>query len=255
MARCVRLRVHALHQSAHAVADLHARRQAGTIPWTDQLSAGTLKHADEQALAALVNLAAIWPGTPRGGLADPQWGLVACPQQPGLTVMQAQTARFREQGPWCVSPHIIPHFSLHSLAGLLSIALQLNGPNLGVGGVAGREAEVFPVAVALLRAGVPGVWLVWTVGWPDERIGTLALAVTLERQSAADRCDPPLPAPCGELHWRLDPSARPHLTWGEALTQSEWAKPSVWDMPGLGSIAWEPTSRVSASDRSNARHG
>lgn len=257
-----RLIVWALHSDQLAIDEIHAGRQSGQLPFTAQLTSSTLKHADDQALAALLGLAAVWPSQSRSGIADPAWGIVACPLQPGYAVMQAQTARFREQGPWCVSPHIIPNFSLHSLAGLLSIALQLNGPNIGVSGVAGREAEVFTVAYALLRAGVPGLWLVWTAALPEDRIGTLAIAVTAGYRTAQAVGDCPayanassdLPAPQGQLQLYLGRPNAGCAAWADCLLQADWTRPHTWDAPGLGSIAWQPASHLYAHTRAEGHH-
>jgi hypothetical protein len=76
--------------------------------------------------------------------------------------------KFREQGAWSVSPHIIPHCTLHSLSGLLSQVLGLHGPNIGAGGKPGGESEALTVAAAWLAADrLPGVWVVLT-GWDVE---------------------------------------------------------------------------------------
>ncbi len=41
---------------------------------------------------------------------------------------------FMAEGVWGTSPHLIPHFALHSASGTISLALGSHGPNLGVGG-------------------------------------------------------------------------------------------------------------------------
>src|SRR5262249_42903991 len=88
---------------------------------------------------------------------------------------------FLAEGVWGTSPHLIPHFALHSASGTISLALGLHGPNLGVGGGLHAAAEGFLTALTWLSSGaVPGVWLVLT-GWSPElvpdRAGGLPMAV------------------------------------------------------------------------------
>jgi hypothetical protein len=100
--------------------------------------------------------------------------------------------RFRDEGVWGVSPHLIPHFALHSPAGTLSLVLGIHGPNLGTGG--GRFCTTDGVLTALswLSSGiVPGVWLVAT-GWAPE-------------MSLADDAQPREDAQCEALALALVP--------------------------------------------------
>jgi hypothetical protein len=76
--------------------------------------------------------------------------------------------RFQDEGVWGVSPHLIPHFALHSPAGTLSLALGIHGPNLGTGGGRFCMTDGLLTALSWLSSGiVPGVWLV-TTGWTPE---------------------------------------------------------------------------------------
>src|SRR5262245_37545525 len=90
-------------------------------------------------------------------------GVVGAPRQPGRAVMARLIREFEAHGAGSVSPLIIPHCSLHSLAGTLSLVLQARRPNFGAGGLPGSEAEALWAACALLAdARTPGVWVVWT---------------------------------------------------------------------------------------------
>ena len=60
---------------------------------------------------------------------------------------------FVAEGVWGTSPHLIPHFALHSPSGTISLALGLHGPNLGVGGGLHAAAEGFLAALTWLAAG------------------------------------------------------------------------------------------------------
>src|SRR5262249_2336298 len=81
----------------------------------------------------------------------------------GRPTMAASLQRFDAEGAWGVSPHLIPHRSLHALSGTVSQALKVHGPNFGVGGGPGCEAELLLAAAALLHGQrLPGVWAVCT---------------------------------------------------------------------------------------------
>jgi hypothetical protein len=124
-----------------------------------------LKHADEQTVVAL---AAVFEAVRSHGLAPPgvpapfrDWGIVAAPRFLGRPLLAAALPRFQNEGAWGVSPHLIPHRSLHSISGTVSQALKVQGPNFGVGGGPGGELEALITAVVLLHdMNLPGVWLV-----------------------------------------------------------------------------------------------
>jgi hypothetical protein len=141
---------------------------AAAFPAT--LSSGVLKQADEQNLCALL---ALKQALQQSGLSADQcanWGLVAVPRSPCRRRVSKALARFREQGAWCVSPHLIPHASLHCASGLFSQALRLYGPNIGAGGVSRTESEGVWAAISLLEGEqLPGVWLILT-GWETETL-------------------------------------------------------------------------------------
>jgi hypothetical protein len=127
-----------------------------------------LKHADEQTVTGL---AAVFAAVRDGGLGDVgfrDWAVLAAPHFLGRSCMAGSLERYRAEGAWGVSPHIIPHRSLHSLSGSVSQALQIHGPNFGVGGGGGGTSEALLAAAALLaRGGGPGAWVVVTAVEPD----------------------------------------------------------------------------------------
>lgn len=143
---------------AAALAEL--RRTTGPVGG-EPLPASFLKHADEQTVAGL---AAVYHAMHEHGLGDTRftdWGVLAAPCLQGRAALAAALLRFRAEGAWGVSPHLIPHRSLHSISGAVSLALRVHGPNFGVGGGPGAAAEVLPAAFALLqRQRLPGVWVV-----------------------------------------------------------------------------------------------
>jgi hypothetical protein len=127
-----------------------------------------LKHADDQTVAGI---AAVLRAVEVHGLhATPfqDWGVVAASRFMGRTALAAALVRFKAEGAWGISPHLIPHRSLHSLSGTVSQALKIHGPNFGSGGGPGSATDALLTAAALLHDGrLPGVWVVLT-GWDPE---------------------------------------------------------------------------------------
>src|SRR5262249_6770324 len=109
----------------------------------------------------------------RYGLTDTpwhDWGVLAAPRFLGRACLAQALQRFALEGAWGVSPHLIPHRSLHSVSGTVSQALGIHGPNFGVGGGPDSAAEGLLAAAALVaEQRVPGVWLVLT-GWDPEPV-------------------------------------------------------------------------------------
>ena len=173
------------------------RRNPGPVHG-EPLPASFLKHADEQTVAGLCS---VYQAIDRAGLQAccfRDWGVVAGPRFLGRPTMAAALQRFAAEGAWGVSPHLIPHRSLHSISGTVSQALRIHGPNFGVGGGPGGTIEVLLAATALLEGKrLPGVWMVLTCldpeSPPDEAgkvaLGTqavgLALALTPIRPSGS----------------------------------------------------------------------
>ncbi len=130
-----------------------------------------LRHSEDQTIVAM---AAIHGTLRRMGHDDPRrlknWGILVSSRFLGRSSLVVALDRFRSDGVWGVSPHLIPHYALHSPAGTLSLALGVHGPNLGVGGGLWSEFEGFLTALTWLKAGiVPGLWLVLS-GWSPELV-------------------------------------------------------------------------------------
>jgi hypothetical protein len=145
------------------------RRRPGPVPegW-DRVPPSLLRYSDEQTI---VGVAAVFEAVARMG-GDPArfegWGAVAAPRYLGRANLALALRRFDAEGVWGTSPHLIPHFALHSPSGTISLALGLHGPNLGVGGGLHSAAEGFMAALTWLATGcVPGAWLVLS-GWSPE---------------------------------------------------------------------------------------
>jgi hypothetical protein len=148
-----------------------SRRAPGPIPesWRP-LSPTLLKTSDDQTVAAvnavLDAIATHHPDVSHDAFAE--WGIVVASRYLGRAQLAVALRRFAAEGVWGVSPHLIPHFALHSPAGTLSVALGSHGPNLGVGGGPGSAMDGALAALTWLSEGrLPGVWLVLTGHEPD----------------------------------------------------------------------------------------
>jgi hypothetical protein len=146
------------------------RQKPGPAP-SVPLPAGLLKHSDDQTVAGVV---AVLQAIASGGLGSTsftEWGVLAAPRFLGRVAMVSLIQRFASEGAWGVTPHLIPHRSLHSLSGTVSQALKIHGPNLGIGGGPGALPEILWTATAMLHGDrLPGAWVVLT-GWTPEPVG------------------------------------------------------------------------------------
>jgi hypothetical protein len=135
------------------------RRQPLPLP-AGEPPASLLKHAEEQTVVALAALAHAIRNHGLEATDFSDWAVLAAPRYPGRAALVPALARFRVEGAWGMSPHVIPHRSLHSLSGTVSHVLKTHGPNFGVAGSPGSCAELFLNAGALLASGqAPAVWV------------------------------------------------------------------------------------------------
>lgn len=147
------------------------RRRPGPVPegW-QRVPPSLLRYADEQTVAgtAAVFAAMEAMATPPERFHD--WGVVAASRYLGRANLAIALRSFMAEGVWGTSPHLIPHFALHSQSGTISLALGSHGPNLGVGGGLHAAADGFLTALTWLATGVvPGVWLILS-GWSPELV-------------------------------------------------------------------------------------
>jgi hypothetical protein len=165
----------------------------------EPLAVSTLKHLDEQTLAVLVALqqaiaeAGLGANLTAGPFRD--WGVVAAPRYLGRAILGPAIARFHAEGAWGVSPHLVPHRSLHAISGTVSQFLKVHGPNFGVGGGPGCETELLLAGLSLLASmQLPGLWLLFSRiepelpsannGRPPPEASCQAIALALVPQSA-----------------------------------------------------------------------
>jgi hypothetical protein len=127
------------------------------------LSLPLLKHADDQTVAGL---AAVFQAIHQHGLGETdfsEWGVVAASSYLGRAALAATLQRMAAEGAWGISPHFIPHHSLHATSGTISQVLKTHGPNFGIEATPGGMALAITVAATLLTGGdLPGLWLVLT---------------------------------------------------------------------------------------------
>jgi hypothetical protein len=161
----------AAHASLRLAADTLAGMRRPPDPRTGEpLPASLLKNADDQTVAALAAVAEAIRAHGLAGFDFRDWAVVAAPRFVGRAAMGHVLHRFRQEGAWGISPHLIPHRSLHAVSGTLSLVLKIYGPNFGIGGGPQAESEGLAVAAALVGSGgLPGVWAVLT-GYDPEAI-------------------------------------------------------------------------------------
>jgi hypothetical protein len=139
-------------------------------PGGEPLAASVLKHFDEQTLAALAACYRAIGDHGLAGMSFADWGVVAVPRFLGRGALAHTLERFALEGAWGISPHLIPHHTLHAVSGALSLALQAHGPNFGIDGSPDGVSQGLLAAAGLLAEGrLPGVWLVLT-GWRPEPV-------------------------------------------------------------------------------------
>ncbi len=225
------------------------RQRPGSIA-AQPLPPSFLKHADEQTVAGIAALISAIDHHGLDARAFGAWGVVAASRFMGRTLLASTLIKFRAEGAWGISPHLIPHRSLHALSGTVSLALKLHGPNFGTGGGVGGAAEALRTAAALLHGGqLPGAWVVLT-GWdPEPATDRQAQVITPDCVcSAIALALVPGTSASGGLTLRVDPAAAephrhdhgplPSFTF-EAMVRaldSPSALPAslLWQLPGGG---------------------
>lgn len=242
------------------------RHDPGPVPG-GPLPASFLKHADDQTVAGL---AAVLRAIDRHGLAGTDfnaWGVLAAPRFLARATVAHAVKRFQLEGAWGVSPHVIPHRSLHSVSGTVSQALKIHGPNHGVGGGPSGAAKAMLAAAAMVGdPRLPGLWLVLT-GWNWEpgledptkpstnghhaTAAVCSAAALALRPAAADECGLVLDIGPGSVDGTHAPHRNGHSRNGHAsrdfsleafLDALEGAKAGAalcWQLPCGGRVGME----------------
>jgi hypothetical protein len=158
---------HALVEAT--LAEIPGLRDASMPEGVPPLPPRFLRHCDEQTVASLRAVLAAIAAHPEPPPSFADYGVVAAPCQAGRIATAQSLAMLRTAGGVAVSPHIVPQCSLHSVAGAVSVALGMHGPNIGVSGGRHAVSEGLFTSLSLLaaHASLPGVWLVVS-GWTQE---------------------------------------------------------------------------------------
>jgi hypothetical protein len=140
---------------------LAALRKNPVVPADKQPASGFLKNSDDQTVLALTAITRAMATLRRPTMAFQDWGVVAAPNLFGRAGIFQSLLGFRRDGAWGVTPHMIPHHSLHAVSGTISQALGLYGPNFGVGGGPHAVAEALLAAATMVSENtLPGLWVV-----------------------------------------------------------------------------------------------
>jgi hypothetical protein len=148
-------------------------RDRATPPQAPALPPRFLRHADEQTVVGVRAVLEAMAAHPTARRSFTDYGVVAAPCRAGRIATAQSLAQARVGGGVAVSPHVVPQCSLHSLAGSVSVACGMHGPNLGSSGGDHAVAEGLFTALSLLageaasEGGAPGMWLV-LCGWDRE---------------------------------------------------------------------------------------
>jgi hypothetical protein len=224
-----------------SAAELAVLRGNPGLPGDRALVPGFLKNSDDQTVLALavISEAINSLGRPTDFYRD--WGIIAAANLFGRSGTFQALLSFRKDGAWGITPHMIPHHSLHAVSGTVSQALQMHGPNFGIGGGPNAAAEALLTAATLISEdNLPGLWVVMTghepeclpsVEYPDAQLATDCLAAAIAVQS-------PISADCASfLHIARAsaPAGWPTITLPDFLAALE-TKRAVghWALPGGG---------------------
>jgi len=198
---------HALVEAT--LAEIPGLRDCSVPEGVSALPPRFLRHCDEQTVVGMRAVLAAIAAHPEPRPSFTGYGVVAAACQSGRIATAQSLAMLCTAGGVAVSPHIVPQCSLHSVAGAVSVALGMHGPNIGASGGQHAVSEGLFTCLSLLAAdaALPGIWLVvssWTqepsldaAGKPDcsplqdSHSGpicrALAVAVTADADAAADK--------------------------------------------------------------------
>jgi hypothetical protein len=154
----------AAHAAVRATPEALAQWRRQPPPISGQpLPASLLKHSEDQTVAAVAALHDAICQQDWSGSSFADWAVLAASNFFGRGGTAHTIQRFSQEGAWGVSPHIIPHQSLHAVSGTLSQLLKIHGPNFGICGGAHACHDAFLIAATVLAEGqVPGVWMLLT---------------------------------------------------------------------------------------------
>ena len=184
---------HALVEAT--LADIPGLRDQPVPEGISALPPRFLRHCDEQTVVGMRAVLAAIAAHPEPRPSFTDYGVVASACQSGRIATAQSLAMLRTAGGVAVSPHIVPQCSLHSVAGAVSVALGMHGPNIGASGGQHAVSEGLFTCLSLLATSavtgesLPGIWLVAS-GWTQEP--------SLDAAGKPD-CSPPQDARSGPI--------------------------------------------------------
>jgi hypothetical protein len=151
------------------------RKQPGSVGGAST-PANLLNHADDQTVVAVASVLRAIGDFQLHETTFADWGVIGSPRFAGRVRCAAALEKFYRLGPLSVSPLLIPFLSLHAVSSMISLALRIHGPALGVGGGKGDFVQALLMGLALQQQeDLPGVWVVMT-GWHPEPVGECGAA-------------------------------------------------------------------------------
>jgi hypothetical protein len=255
----IRCRI-AAHAAVRAAPNALAQWRRQPPPLTGQpLPTSFFRHSDDQTVAtvAVVHAALVRQGWLGHSFAD--WGAIAAPNFFGRSGTAHSVPRYVKEGAWGVSPHVIPHQSLHAVSGTISQLLKMHGPNFGISGGPRACNDAFLIAGAMLAEGcVSGLWLLlsghereWVPvedGQVSDSPPPLCEAVALALTPAAD-ADDGLFLRIGSDVDRAELGDFTLSALVAALTAADGPAEGAWSVPGTGWFELEVVSQTAGSRR------
>jgi hypothetical protein len=185
--------------AAGAIAGL---RRSLCPPGQPPFPATFLKAVEDQTVAAVASVARAIQAGGLEGESFTEWAVIAAPRSLGRLAAAEILHKFDQGGALKVTPFLVPHHSLHSVSGTISMGFRTYGPNFTVGGNSRAIIEGLLAALTLLDEGpVPGLWLVLSECEPEpvpDRQGVSEVPVLYRALALAFR-----PAAAGRELFRL----------------------------------------------------
>jgi hypothetical protein len=221
--------------------EIDALRKSPVLPLDRDLPPSYLKNSDDQTVLSLSVLGRAMRSLGEPSASYREWGIVAAPVFFGRWGTFQSLVSYRQDGAWGITPHMIPHHSLHAVSGTISQALGIHGPNFGVGGGASAAGEAFLAAATMISENVlPGLWVVLSGHEPEcvpktknadgQTAGAcLAAALALKPPGSAE-----FPS-CFRVSGGDPPRDWPMLTLSDFMQALEMAVPGgCWALSGSG---------------------
>ncbi len=217
--------------AAFGVADLDDERlavirKAPEAQMSIPLAPSVARHCDEQTLASLFAVGEAMRRMQSPASDFQAWGIVASTRYLGRSFFSQSLDKFDREGPWNTSVQVVPHRSLHSTSGTISLALGCHGPNVGVGGAIDGEGQALLTAASMLdEFALSGVWLV-LAGWsPELNIDAVGQPTHAARCHALALALKPAGEVPGGLQLRIVPD---HDPFDQSAAAAENTRNSSW---------------------------